>query len=172
VTWEFHNLILCWASLQHLDEYNALYHDFIAVLESEETARQYPNTYSQCLRENWSTGRIWYILALDSINAFPIIFEQHLRPRFFDKFELATDGVALARLWEEKVLDFIDGKQEDKQRYEERVRAIFAEARARAHADGETTTSEEKHVCSQGIVDDDGDATVTQGPIEEDKEAM
>ena len=114
-----------------LDEYEVLYHDFITILEREETAGQFANTYSQKLREDWSTGRLWYSMAMDSINAFPTIFEQHFRPRFFKKFQLDTDGVALAQLWDEKVFEFINGKLENKQRYVEQVRKIFAEAMTR-----------------------------------------
>lgn len=114
-----------------LDAYKVLYDDFVAILEQEEAMGHHGNTYSQRLRGDWTTGRLWHSMALESINAFPGIFEQHLRSRFLEDFQLETDGVALARLWDENVDEFLDAKLVDYETYKERVHEIFAEAWAR-----------------------------------------
>jgi hypothetical protein len=125
----------------NLNEYKVLYDEFVDILEQEETVNQLANTYSQGLRERWITGMFWYNLALRSINAFPAIFKQHLQPRFFDKFQLDTDGLEWAQLWDENVLDFIARKHKDRERYEVRVREIFTAAEA-----AETRDTDEKMI--------------------------
>ncbi|KAK5107624.1 hypothetical protein LTR62_000959 [Meristemomyces frigidus] len=77
---------------------------------------------------------MWYNGALRSINAFPLVFEHHLQPRFFPKFDLKVEGEALLRLWGEKPEEFIAAKLEDKKRYDQRVRDIFAAARQKKAA--------------------------------------
>lgn len=111
-----------------LEEYSQLYHHFVAILEAEEKSRRLSHTYSHQLREDWKTGRLWYIKAVDSLNAFPAIVEQHLHPKFFEKFDWEIDGRALARLWDENVLDFINKKIEDRDQYEVRIKEMFAKA--------------------------------------------
>lgn len=125
-----------------LDEYKSLYDAFVTIVEREEIAGQHTNTFSRKLREDWEKGRLWYALALSSINGFPIIFEQHLRPKFYEKFDLDTDGVALAQLWHENVFEFIESKLEDYQRYKEEVHRIFEVARAREIGETKATETE------------------------------
>lgn len=117
----------------NLEEYKDLYHHFVGAVAEEEEAKarqQRPITttplLSEIMRENWKTGRVWYTMALDSLNKFPAIFEQHLRPRFFQNFEAKVEGMALARLWgEEDVVGFIEEKVEDTERYRSRAREIY-----------------------------------------------
>nr|POF12755.1 hypothetical protein CFP56_09907 [Quercus suber] len=127
----------------HLEEYKGLYDKFVSIVEEEENAGQLGNTYSQGLREDWATGRTWYTMALGSINAFPAIFEQHLRPKFFDDFQLSTDGVALTRLWDGDVWAFIDRKVKENDRYVDQVREIFAAAQARENEDSAERVEDE-----------------------------
>lgn len=112
-----------------LEEYDHLYHLFVDVLEEEEKARRLSTTYSERLRDAWKTGRLWYMASLNSLNAFPTVWEQHLQPRFFEKFEIQGEGMVLARLWggEKDVRGFIRGKVEDNEIYRERIREIFKE---------------------------------------------
>jgi hypothetical protein len=53
-------------------------------------------------------------------------------PRYFPRFEPDAECVTLMRLWGEDCEDFIAGKLKDKAKYDERIRAIFAEAEAAA----------------------------------------
>lgn len=125
-----------------LDEYKVQYDEFVEIFEEEEEARQLGNTHSQELREDWSSGRLWYTMALDSINAFPALFDHHLQPRFYAKqFLMGTQGLTLARLWDESAEALIDKKVEDDARYEERIREIFAAA---ARATGNEVTEEKR----------------------------
>lgn len=112
-----------------LDEYKKLHDDFIEVIEQVETARQNGHALSQRLREDWQTGRLWYNAALRSSIAFPLVFEQHIQPRFFAKFDPDVEGSAIMRLSSEDCEDLIAAKLHDKAQYEGRVRAIFAESR-------------------------------------------
>lgn len=144
----------------HLEEYQSLYDEFVTILEKEESAGHHTNALSQKLREDWSTGRMWYSIAMDSVNAFPFIFEQHLQPRFFNNYQKDTDDMALAQLWDEKVFEFLDEKLEDQQRYVEKIRQIYAEARARESEVGavtvegvvETKATEENGVTGETIL--------------------
>lgn len=115
----------------HLDEYATMYDRFVDTIEQEESANQLEKTYSQGLRDDWITGRFWYVLALNSINGFPAVFKHHLRPMFFETFKIDTDGQSLTRLWDKEVWDFIDGKLKDNEQYKEQIRKIFVDAKAR-----------------------------------------
>jgi hypothetical protein len=111
-----------------LDEYKELHDRFVEILGEEETARQQGHNFSQRLKDDWHTGKLWCNAALRSSNAFPLVFEQHLQPRFYPKFDPDVDGLALMRLWGQDCEEFITAKLQDKAQYEERVRAIFAQS--------------------------------------------
>jgi DNA-binding ferritin-like protein (Dps family) len=113
------------------EEYKICYDRLVDIIHEEESAHGSSHDYSQTLRDVWDSGQLWYIHALDSVNAFPAVFEQHLRPRFFKEFSVKTDGRVLSQLWDEDVMDFIDAKVRDFDKYQERIREIFAEAKAR-----------------------------------------
>ena len=115
-----------------LDEYQVLYDTFVSILREEETAKQQGHSFSERLKEDWHSGRMWYNAALKSSNGFPIIFEQSLQPRYYPSFEPDAEVVTLMRLWGEDCEEFIAGKLRDKAKYIERIRAIFAEAEAAA----------------------------------------
>ena len=75
--------------------------------------------------------RASFAAALRSSNAFPLVFETHLQPRFFPSFDPKTDGVTLSRLWgEEDHEDFIAAKLRDKAKYDADVRRLFSVAKA------------------------------------------
>jgi hypothetical protein len=109
-----------------LDEYKELHDRFVEILGEEETARQQGHTFSQRLRDDWHTGKLWYNAALRSSNAFPLVSEQYLQPRFYPNFDPDVEGMALMRLWGQDCEEFIAAKLQDKTQYEERVRAIFS----------------------------------------------
>lgn len=118
-----------------LDDYQMLYDRFVSILREEEAADRQDHTFSERLMEDWHSGKMWDNAALRSSNGFPIIFEQSLQPRYFPSFEPDAEGVTLMRLWGEDCDEFIVGKLEDKAKYIERVRTIFAEAEAEAEQD-------------------------------------
>lgn len=97
-----------------LEIYKQHYDEFVNILEQEEKALARDNSHGQRLRREWETGRMWYVMALGSINAFPGIFEQHLQPRSFKEgFETHVQGKPLSRLWCEDVDSFIAKKLDD-----------------------------------------------------------
>ncbi|SMR62439.1 unnamed protein product [Zymoseptoria tritici ST99CH_1E4] len=140
-----------------LDEYREAHDRFLEVLQEEEEsadrerASHHPSLLprgeeavpspaakhhlSSRLRQDWQTGKMWFNAALRSTNAFPLVFEQHIQPRFFDKFDPDMEGNALMRLWsEEDCEEFIAKKLRDKKGYEERVRGLFDAAGNRAQS--------------------------------------
>ena len=112
-----------------LEEYKGLYDLFVDTLEDEEAARQRDHSFSRRLREDWQTGKLWYNAALRSSNAFPLVFEHSIQPRFFAKFDPDVEGLSLLQLWGENYEEFIAAKIQDKDRYEDGIRAIFAASR-------------------------------------------
>lgn len=111
-----------------LDEYKILYDRFVNILETEEAVRGQSDRLSQQLREDWQTGRMWYNAALCSSNAFSLVFEHNIQSRFFDSFDVLTDGLPLMRIWDEGCEDFIASKIEDKAKYEKRIHELFTAA--------------------------------------------
>jgi hypothetical protein len=112
-----------------LEDYKGLYDLFVDTLEEEEASRQQDHCFSRRLREDWQTGKLWYNAALRSSNAFPLIFEHNIQPRFFAKFDPGVEGLSLLQLWGENYEEFISAKIQDKGRYEEAIHAIFAASR-------------------------------------------
>ncbi|KAI4723100.1 hypothetical protein E4T48_00793, partial [Aureobasidium sp. EXF-10727] len=119
----------CFQAIGKLKLYKRCYDDFVYVLEQEEMTVSLTHSYSKRLRGERLTGRIWYVMALSTINAFPGIFEQHLQPRFFAAgFRLHVQGAMLSRLWCEDVDLFVAKKLEDYEAYKKDVRGVFAAA--------------------------------------------
>lgn len=128
-----------------LETYKQRYDEFVNIMEGEEKSLARDNSYSQRLRYEWDTGRVWYVMALGSINGFPGIFEQHLQPRFFQEgFETHIQGKPLSRLWCEDVDSFIAKKLKDYEVYKEKVRDIFAAVNAENGNAGEEERGEEQ----------------------------
>ncbi|KAH0371220.1 hypothetical protein KCU65_g1885, partial [Aureobasidium melanogenum] len=127
-----------------LELYKQQYDEFVNILEQEENTLARDHSYSQRLRQEWATGRLWYVMALSSTNGFPSIFEQHLQPRFFEEdFETHVQGQPLSRLWCEDVDSFIAKKLEDYEVYQNNVRSIFAAAKSEHDASQEDRGEEE-----------------------------
>jgi hypothetical protein len=125
-----------------LEGYKVLYDHFVSILEEEETSRQQDNALSRQMREDWDSGRLWYNAALRSSNGFPAVFDNNIQPRFFDKLDEEQDRAPLMRLWDENCEDFITAKLQDKTRYDERIREIFATARAGKEKDEQEKVTE------------------------------
>lgn len=143
-----------------LEIYKQQYDEFVNILEQEEKTLARDNSYSPRLRHEWDTGRVWYVMALGSINAFPGIFEQHLQPRFFEEgFETHVQGKPLSRLWCEDVDSFIAKKLEDYELYKKEVRDIFAAVESEhVHpseegGDDEETSLDVQHDAVQDVIE-------------------
>jgi hypothetical protein len=109
------------------ERFKLRYDDFVEAVAEEERAKQQGDALSQRLREDWSSGRYWYLLALSSINAYPSIFNRNLRPRYYKDFQFETDAWPLAQLWSENVSEFINAKVDGMQAYNDKVRQVFHE---------------------------------------------
>lgn len=155
-----------WLTLKGVDQlhgpdleiYKQHYDEFVNILEQAEKTLARDNSYSQRLRQEWDTGRVWYVMALGTINAFPSIFEQHLQPRFFEEdFETHVQGKPISKLWCEDVDSFIAKKLQDYELYKKEVHDIFAAVRsehARPSEEGgeaEETKLDKQHDAAQDV---------------------
>ncbi|CZT21301.1 uncharacterized protein RCC_07164 [Ramularia collo-cygni] len=66
---------------QNEEPFKLRYDAFVEAVADQEKEKQQSDAFSQRLREDWTSGRYWYVLALDSINAYPSIFNRNLRPQ-------------------------------------------------------------------------------------------
>ncbi|KAH9817005.1 hypothetical protein Tdes44962_MAKER05583 [Teratosphaeria destructans] len=114
-------------------KYKAAYDQFVNSVAEREGATQGTSTLSQLLREHWSSGRMWCVAALGSVNGFPLIFSHHLRPRYIKEWDLESHAGPLAQLWSENVSEFLEAKARDFQDYERKVREVFMEVAAIEH---------------------------------------
>ncbi|RMZ85019.1 hypothetical protein DV738_g273, partial [Chaetothyriales sp. CBS 135597] len=87
------------------EELKTLYDQFVDTVAEQEIASQQNHTLSQRLREDWTSGRIWYFKDWK--------FESHAWP--------------LAQLWSENVSEFLEAKVQGMQDYNHKVRQVFAE---------------------------------------------
>lgn len=81
-----------------LPDFQKQYDTFVDILEQEENKLRTSFPISLTLRQAWQTGTFWMVLALESRNAFPALFDQHLRPRFFREWQKERDAPVLAQL--------------------------------------------------------------------------
>jgi hypothetical protein len=110
-----------------LEEYKILHDQFIEAVVDREMATKQTSALSRGLREDWTTGRIWFSMALGSLNAFPTIYAQHLRPRYFRDWLFERDAWPLAQLWTPDVSKFLEMKINGLQEYQDQVRRVFGE---------------------------------------------
>ena len=113
---------------QHLEEYKLLYDQFVDAIAEQEVATRQSNALSQRMRYDWASGRLWYSIALGSINAFPALFADHFGPKYFKDWKFSRDAWPLAQLWGENASEFIDEKVEEMDAYNHKVREVFREA--------------------------------------------
>lgn len=113
------------------DDYQTHYDAFVdAVAAQEDSSRgrellPADHTYSAQLRADWTSGRLWYSMALGSLNAFPTIWVQHFRPRFFPDWKFETHTGPLAQLWGEDLEGFLAKKAAEMEQYQEKVKEVF-----------------------------------------------
>jgi hypothetical protein len=130
-----------------LDEYKAVHDQFLEILAEEESTRQQDHRFSEQLRHGLRTGQIWYAAGLQNLNGFPTAFQHLIAPKFLG--ELHGDHcTTLVQLWDEQVEDFIAQKVAHKERYDQRIRDIFAVARAAGGAAQSESADERKEEAS------------------------
>ena len=98
--------------------------EFLAVLEEEETQSLRPCSISvaNTFRENWSTGRIWYFRALDSLTGLYGVFLNHIQPMFASDMKNTT-----ARYWHPDAENIVQKRIADKMEYDLQLRQAFEE---------------------------------------------
>nr|POE47132.1 hypothetical protein CFP56_00464 [Quercus suber] len=109
------------------EEYKILYDQFVEAVVTQETLIRRSDATSKRLREDWTSGRLWSSIALGSLNAFPTVFGQHLRPRFYKTWDFYVDAWPLAQMWAENVTEFLDTKVRELPEYDNKVCQVFSE---------------------------------------------
>ncbi|KAF2725697.1 hypothetical protein K431DRAFT_336174 [Polychaeton citri CBS 116435] len=129
-----------------LDEYKAVYDEFLYALEEEEAlSGELSNTCSKTIRENWSTGRNWYLFALAHSDALWSVFSDHIQPRF-GEFNGESDK-AIMQLWDEGASEFVSSKVAEQELYNIRICEMFARAAARDADSREVDDAEGNDKC-------------------------
>lgn len=113
----------------HLDEYKTIYHEFVDTLEKEEKVGEHSDLCSEMLRGLWSTGRIWYIFALNCPEALWAVFTDHIQPKFGECDKNSCK--VLMQQWDAGASDFISSKVVEQEGYRAQIREMFAAAAAR-----------------------------------------
>ncbi|KAL9115244.1 MAG: hypothetical protein Q9227_001038 [Pyrenula ochraceoflavens] len=98
--------------------------EFLSILEEEETKQSQNASMSlaKVFRESWSTGRLWYYLAIDSLTALHGVFWNQVQPMFPPN---AHDIVA--RYWHSDAENVIEKRAADKIEYDKQLRQAFEE---------------------------------------------
>ncbi|KKY15201.1 hypothetical protein UCRPC4_g06428 [Phaeomoniella chlamydospora] len=96
--------------------------EFLSILEKEEKQSLRPHQLSvvNTFRDNWSTGRIWYFRALDSLTGLYGVFLNHIDPMFPSGIKSIP-----ARYWQLNAGDVIRKRVVDKIAYDLQLRQSF-----------------------------------------------
>jgi hypothetical protein len=99
---------------------------FYSILETVEKQSLRPGSLSvaNTFRENWSTGRIWYFRALDSLTGLYGVFLNHIGPIFASDIK----NIA-ARYWYPDAENVVRRRVADKIEYDTQLRQAFEDAR-------------------------------------------
>jgi hypothetical protein len=110
-----------------LVEYTEVWDAFMAIFEQEESrmAAEHDLTLTKILRESWASGGAWFWHGLASTNAMRILFEQHIRPRFFPVVLYSSEEKIISGFWSEDADGIVRSKVEAYRRYEGELRKLF-----------------------------------------------
>jgi hypothetical protein len=86
---------------------------------------EYDLTFTKMLRESWMSGGTWFWYGLTSINAMRILFEQHLRLRFFPVVLYSLEEKVMSGFWSEDADNVVRSKVETYHQYVEDLRKLF-----------------------------------------------
>ncbi|KAL1878372.1 hypothetical protein Plec18167_004444 [Paecilomyces lecythidis] len=122
-----------WLTNQAVDgidqnEYEKLHGEFMEVFKEEErkSCPQARISLSQILEQGWQIGTFWYSLALDSPTGIFTLFYEHIQPRFEKKhIDDPVFFTIMQSYWCMNAANFIRKKVQDKETYDERLRAEF-----------------------------------------------
>jgi hypothetical protein len=100
--------------------------EFYSILETVETQSLRPGSLSvaNTFRQNWSTGRIWYFRALDSLTGLYGVFLNHIEPIFASDIKNTA-----ARYWYPDAENVVRRRVADKIEYDTQLRQAFEDAR-------------------------------------------
>ncbi|KAL9126833.1 MAG: hypothetical protein Q9217_004184 [Psora testacea] len=114
----------------HLIAFDEIREEFMEVFEKEERLLALPNTdvlpRTSTMKNNWNTGRYWYLKALESVDAVFNLFVYHIHPEFADTsgrnaiFERMNSSY-----WHVDANDFVATKVAEKEEYDVQLRKEF-----------------------------------------------
>jgi hypothetical protein len=103
---------------------------FVEHLKLEENYTRDGEPLSSIMQQAWTDGAFWVALAVRDLIAFTTIFYDRVLPGYFSfsAEELnKADYTFFARLWRRDISDIIDQKLQDRNRYLERLKQVFAD---------------------------------------------
>ncbi|CAK3872917.1 Hypothetical predicted protein [Lecanosticta acicola] len=115
---------------EHLQELETEYHKFVDVVAHREKATKQNDAFSRALLQSWTSGRYWFIQAMESIDCFYFVYRDHFRKKFFKDYDHESHAWPIAQLWTEDVNKFINLKVDGLEQYQKDVREMFSEVEA------------------------------------------
>lgn len=107
---------------EKLANLKAAHDEFLTVLDQEEKASLHNNSVSlaETMRNNWSTGRLWYFRALDSLTGLYGVFLNNIEPMFNAKLDKP-----MARYWHIDAERILQQRAEDRKKYDLQLQQAF-----------------------------------------------
>lgn len=115
-----------------LEGFGKAYHEFVDIFEEEERPSFLPIYRSavyraDIMRRSWEMGSFWYFHALKSSKGLYNIFTQHIQPIFEPRRDIRF-AYMVSAYWAPNAMGVIAAKLEDRKKYEQQLRRLFAEA--------------------------------------------
>lgn len=123
-----------WLANQAIDEMDKTVYDprrleFMDAMETAERELSIPPSQglSMVMKQAWERGTFWYTLALQSPSGLARVFYDHIQPIMANGHEENVQFyLIMAEYWStEKVIQFVERKQADKEEYDKRLRQAF-----------------------------------------------
>jgi hypothetical protein len=101
---------------------------FLAAMDEEARRMRFEHDIpiTSIMQDSWSSKAVWFWACLRSLNAWLFVFEDHILPRFSTNKELVSDLKHVSTFWKDNVDTVVEAKVADEERYQTRLRSLFA----------------------------------------------
>ncbi|KAF2155016.1 hypothetical protein K461DRAFT_276196 [Myriangium duriaei CBS 260.36] len=104
--------------------------DFLTLMdnEAEHIQAKHDIAIVDIMKQNWNSKAVWFWLGMQSTNAFPVLFQDHILPKFTSNDRLIHQlrDANLTDLWQEgDVGEFVKRKITEEEKYETELQALF-----------------------------------------------
>lgn len=110
-----------------LAEYTKVFDVFMIIFQHEESRMSAGHKLSltKILHESWTSGSTWFWHGLASTNAIEVLFEQHIRPRFFPAVLFSKEEKVVSSFWSEDADDVVRRKVDAYNKYARDLKSLF-----------------------------------------------